>query len=413
MTDTEVLGPRAINEIRFQYIHQERDQNPLNTTPTISIQGAFTTGGSSSGTNLDTQNRYELQNITYFNVGKHALKYGGRLRATTNDYLSSAQFNGVYDFGSRPLPGCSPTPATSCQLTGLEAYQITLMNQKNGSPATANGGGASNYSVNSSATGNAAADVTWFDGALFLQDDWRIRPNLTLSTGLRYELQNNLGDHSDFAPRVDIAWGLDGNGKNKSPKTVLRAGYGIFYDRFTYDLVLQQELQNGSVQQQFLVQNPPFFNPSGLVQPTGTEPQVVYHVNSALRSPYIMQTGVTVERQLGKYANLSVTYLNSRGVHQFFTNFVNAQPPGQPPLSPIQYEYTSRGIFKQNQVIVNSRVQAGTRLSLWGYYTLNYANSNTSGAGYIPSDPCVSGASPSAGPCGIAEDYGRASFDVR
>src|SRR6266576_4532679 len=323
MTDTEVLGPRAINEIRFQYIHQERDQNPLNTTPTISIQGAFTTGGSSSGTNLDTQNRYELQNITYFNVGKHALKYGGRLRATTDDYLSSAQFNGVYDFGSRPLPGCSPRPATSCQLTGLEAYQITLMNQKNGSPATANGGGASNYSVNSSATGNAAADVTWFDGALFLQDDWRIRPNLTLSTGLRYEMQNNLGDHSDFAPRVDIAWGLDGNGKNKSPKTVLRAGYGIFYDRFTYDLVLQQELQNGSVQQQFLVQNPPFFNPSGLVQPTGTEPQVVYHVNSALRSPYIMQTGVTVERQLGKYANLSVTYLNSRGVHQFYTNYVD------------------------------------------------------------------------------------------
>src|SRR5205807_9466689 len=117
------------------------------------------------------------------------------------------------------------------------------------------------------------ADVTWFDGALFLQDDWRIRPNVTLSTGLCYEMQNDLGDHSDFAPRVDIAWGLDGNGKNKSPKTVLRAGYGIFYDRFTYDLVLQQELQNGSVQQQFLVQNPPFFNPSGLVQPTAPSPR--------------------------------------------------------------------------------------------------------------------------------------------
>jgi hypothetical protein len=411
MTDTQVLGPRAINEIRFQYIHQERDQNPLNTTPTISIQGAFTTGGSSSGTNLDTQNRYELQNITYFNVGKHALKYGGRLRATTDDYLSSAQFNGVYDFGSRPLPGCSPTPATSCQLTGLEAYQITLMNQKNGSPATANGGGASNYSVNTSATGNAAADVTWFDGALFLQDDWRIRPNLTLSTGLRYEMQNNLGDHSDFAPRVDIAWGLDGNGKNKSPKTVLRAGYGIFYDRFTYDLVLQQELQNGSVQQQFLVQNPPFFNPSGLVQPTGTEPQVVYHVNSALRSPYIMQTGVTVERQLGKYANLSVTYLNSRGVHQFYTNYVDPSFLLPPPATPqIPYEYASGGTFKQNQLIVNNRVQMGANLTLWGYYTLNYANSNTSGAGYIPSIPCATSTLPA---CGIPEDYGRASFDVR
>ena len=422
MTDTQVLGPRTINETRFQYIHQERDQNPLNTTPTISIQGAFTTGGNSGGTKLDTQSRYELQNITYFNVGKHALKYGGRLRATTDDYLSNAQFNGVYDFGSRPNPGATVpcamlTPPATSQLTGIQAYQITVNCQAQSVPMStiiANGGGASYYSVNTSATGNAAADVTWFDGALFLQDDWRILPNLTLSTGLRYEMQNNLGDHTDFAPRVGIAWGLDGNGKNKSPKTVLRAGYGIFYDRFTYDLVLQQELQNGSVQQQFLVQNPPFFNPSGPVQPTGTEPQVVYHVNSALRSPYIMQTGISVERQLGKYANLSVTYLNSRGVHQFYTNYVDPFSFVPAPATPqIPYEYASGGIFRQNQLIVNNRVQMGANLTLWGYYTLNYASSNTSGAGYIPSIPCGAPNLPSGAPCGIEEDYGRASFDVR
>src|SRR5215469_10011876 len=222
MTDTHVLGPRTINETRFQYIHQERDQNPLDTTPTISIQGAFTTGGNSGGTQLDTQNRYELQNITYFNVGKHAFKYGGRLRATTDDYLSNAQFNGTYAFGSRLAPNCTPTPTDSCQITGLQAYLLTLQDQA-ATPAVAfssNGAGPSYYSVNTSATGNAAASVTWFDGALFLQDDWRIRPNVTLSTGLRYETQNNLGDHSDFAPRVGIAWGLDGNAKNKSPKTV-------------------------------------------------------------------------------------------------------------------------------------------------------------------------------------------------
>jgi carboxypeptidase family protein len=421
MTDTQVLSPRTINETRFQYIHEEQDQNPLNAVPTISIQGAFTTGGNSGGVSLDTQNRYELQNMTYVSVGKHAIKYGGRLRATTDDNFSNASFNGRYVFGSRPDPtvtGCGvPNPSSTCpQITGLQAYMITLTNIQNNQPVTTNGGGASYYSLNSNASGAAETNITWFDGALFLQDDWRLRPNLTLSTGLRYETQNNLGDHTDVAPRIGIAWGL-GGGKNKSPKTVLRAGYGIFYDRFTSDLVLEQQLQNGIIQQQFLVQSPTFFDPNNTTQvqsQASTTPQIVYAANSQLRTPYIMQAGATVERQLSKYANLSVTYLNSRGVHQFYTNYVAPQPGAPPPPMPqIKYEYASGGVFKQNQIIVNSRVQAGTRLSLWGYYTLNYAHSNTSGASYIPSIPCGAPGLVSGTPCGIDEDYGRASFDVR
>src|SRR5215471_902793 len=418
MTDTQVLGPRTINETRFQYIHQQRDQNPLNTAPTVSIQGAFSTGGNSGGATLDTQNRYELQNITYFNVGKHAFKYGGRLRATKDDYSSNAGFNGTYVFGPRPQPKCTQTPTNDCQITGLQAYVITLQdvaaNPQNPGFST-DGGGASTYSLNSNATGIAVTNVNWFDGALFLQDDWRLRRNMTLSMGLRYETQNNLGDHADFAPRVGIAWALDGSGK-KLLKTVLRGGYGIFYDRFTSDLVLQQQLQNGVIQQQFLISNPQFFNPNQTtpIQQSSTQPVIVYIPNANLRTPYIMQAGATIERQLSKYANLSVTYLNSRGVHQFYTN---ATPPGAtvpPGTTPqIVYQYQSGGIFKQNQIIVNNRVQMGTRLSLWGYYTLNYANGNTSGAGYVSSIPCGAPSLPAGTPCGIDEDYGRASFDVR
>jgi len=418
LTDTQVISPRTINETRFQYIHQDNNQNPLNTTPAISIQGAFGTGGNGSGISLDTQNRYELQNITYFNVGKHAIKYGGRLRATRDNYLSNAGFNGAYVFGSRVDPtvtGCNvPKPPSSCPvISSLQAYVLTLQDQAANVPFSSNGGGPSSYAVNSNATGGAAVDITWFDGALFLQDDWRIRSNITLSTGLRYETQNNLGDHTDFAPRIGIAWGL-GGGKNKSPKTVLRGGYGIFYDRFASDLVLQQQLQNGITQQQFLIQNPSFFNPNAPtpVQPTTTQPQVVYQLNPTLRTPYIIQAGATIERQLSKYANVSVTYLNSRGVHQFYTNYV---PNPVAPLNPAQitYEYASGANFKQNQLIVHSRVQMGARLSLWGYYTLNYAHSDSSGAGYIPSIPCGAPGLLSGTPCGIDEDYGRASFDVR
>jgi hypothetical protein len=414
-TDTQVLNARTINETRFQLVREGSNQNPQNTLPTISIQGAFTGGGSSSGVYHDTQDRYELQNITYMNLGKHSFKYGGRLRATTEDNSSNARFNGSYSFGSRPDPtvsGCAgPNPPSSCpQISGLQAYVITVKGLQNGmtmSQIMAQGGGASFYSLNFNPGGSAIGKVTWVDGALFLQDDWRIRPNVTLSTGLRYETQNNLGDHTDFAPRVGIAWALGGSGKNKSPKTVLRAGYGIFYDRFGADLVLQQQLQNGLIQQQFLIQNPNFFDPNQTVLPiqfqqASSAPQTIYQPNPQLRTPYTMQTGVTLERQLTKTANLSVTYLNSRGMHQFYTNFINANPAGTPPPSEFIYQYQSGGIFKQSQFIVNSSVRMGTKLSLFGYYTLNYANSDTSGAGSIPSNPFD-----------VTQDYGRASFDVR
>jgi hypothetical protein len=147
------------------------------------------------------------------------------------------------------------------------------------------------------------------------------------------------------------------------------------------------------------------------VQQSST-PEVVYHVNDSLRSPYVTQTGVSVERQLAKYANLSVTYLDSRGVHQFYTNATpppptTALPPGTTPL--IIYQYQSGGTFKQKQLIVNSRVQMGANLMLSAYYTLNYANSNTSGAGYVPSIPCGD-AVPAGTPCGINEDFSQRTF---
>jgi len=165
------------------------------------------------------------------------------------------------------------------------------------------------------------------------------------------------------------------------------------------------------IQQQYLVQNPAFFDPNTTVLPpfsqSAAAPQTIYQPNPNMRTPYTMQTGVTVERQLTKSANLSVTYLNSRGVHQFYSNFINANPIIPPATtavvpSEIVYQYQSGGTFKQNQLILNSSVRMGQKLSLFGYYTLNYANSDTSGPGYIPSDPF-----------NLALDYGRASFDVR
>jgi hypothetical protein len=388
VTDTQTVSARTINETRFQFVHTENDQTPVSALPAVSVVGAFAAGGNTSGTLTDTQNRYELQNITYMNLGKHALKFGGRLRDTKDDNSSNAKFNSSYTFSS------------------LQSYQTTLMDLATGSPLT---DGPSFYSLNFNNVGAARASVSYFDLGLFAQDDWRLRPNITLSLGLRFESQNNLGDHADLAPRIGLAWGLDGNGKNKAPKTILRAGWGIFYDRFTSDLILQQELQNGAIQQLFLIQNPGFFNPNAIVTPSqlppgSAAPQTVYTANPNLRTPYTMQTGITLERQLGKFANLAVTYLNSRGDHEFFTDYINFPGFTQTVPSQLRYQYQSEGVFKQNQLILNSSVRLPTKIavSLFGYFTLNYANSDTNGAGSIPSTPGD-----------VAGDYGRAAFDIR
>ena len=419
VSDTQILSPKIINETRFQFIRETTNQTPANTVPTVNVQAAFVDGGSTLGTVQDILDRYEFQNYTSMALGKHFLKFGVRLRVNRDSSVETSNFNGTFTFGSRQNPGCpaNATPATCPFISGLQAYQI--MQQGLAAALTfpqimAMGGGASQYSVT---TGSASADVTYFDAGLYVQDDFHLRPNMTLSYGLRFESQNNLGDHADFAPRFGFAWGLGAGAKNSAPKIVLRAGYGIFYERFTYDLVLQQERLNGLTQQQFVVTNPEFFlnnipEPGAL--PASATAPTIYSPNPNLRTPYIMQTGISVERQLTKNANLAVTYLNSRGVHEFFTENINAPEcsafPCNPGTAPRPlastaniYQYQSEGIFKQNQLIVNSSVRIGSKLSLFGYYTLNYANSDTgAGAGSFPS---INN--------NIRLDYGRSAFDIR
>jgi hypothetical protein len=413
ISDTQVVNAKIINETRFQFLRTTDMQTPVSPAPTIQVQGAFTTGGNVQGAIDDTLDRYELQNYTSMALGKHFVKFGAKLRENRDENFETANFNGAFSFGTRQTPAPSAScPSASVQFTGIQAYQQLAMGLANGQSVQtliACGFGPTNYSVSASPVGNPTVRVSWFDAGLYAQDDWRVRPNLTVSYGLRFETQNNIPDHADFAPRLGVAWGIGGTPKNP-PKTVLRAGFGMFYDRFGYDLVAQQQRLNGHIQQQFIVTNPNFYlsdtPPVGQLQQSGA-PATLYEVNSHLRTPYTMQTGLSVERQLGKSANLAVTYLNARGVHAFFTNNINAPDPANNGLRPRPnqgniFQYQSDGIFRQNQLVVNSSIRMGTKLSAFGYYTLSYANSDTGGSGYFPSNPYDP-----------AEDYGRASFDVR
>src|SRR5581483_5666143 len=95
------------------------------------------------------------------------------------------------------------------------------------------------------------------DLGLFAGDDWRMRPNLTVSLGVRYETQTNIHDAADLSPRLGIAWapGAKASGKGR-PKTVIRGGFGMFYDRFALTNTLTALQFNGVLEQQYIVSNP-------------------------------------------------------------------------------------------------------------------------------------------------------------
>src|SRR5579862_1994149 len=409
ISDTQVFGSKIVNETRFQYLRERDSQLPVATTPAVNVLGAFTTGGNSQGAIIDHQDHYELQNYTSVVHGNHVFKFGGRLRALREANSSQTGFNGTFIFSSLNSaqdtpsnPNCDITanPATPCPIS----YQFAV--QQLAIP------GGIPYATQLSFTqGLPSADITTYDAGLYAQDDWRLQPNITLSLGLRFETQNEIHDHGDWAPRVGLAWGV--GGKSSAPKVVIRGGFGVFYDRFQAEQLLQAERLNGITQQQFVINNPTCFpgvDMTVVLSTCGTvsaTTPTIYQVDSALHAPYTSQSAISVERQLFKAATLSVTYLNSRGFDQLLTINANAPFPGTPgsttrpdPSEGNIYRYVSDGNFKQNQLIVNSNVRLGTKIQIFGFYTLNYANSDTSGVSSFPSNSY-----------NISQDYGRASFD--
>ena len=142
--------------------------------------------------------------------------------------------------------------AQMAPITSIERYRRTLLFQQLGdTPAQirALGGGATQFTIS---TGTAGLAVHQVDAGIFAGDEWRVRPNFTVNLGLRYETQTNIHDRRDFAPRLAFAWAPGGSGQKRA-KTVLRAGFGIFYDRFPLANTLAAQRYNGLVQQQCVV----------------------------------------------------------------------------------------------------------------------------------------------------------------
>ncbi len=367
MSDTETWNPNVISETRFEYEREHVSTTPFSTAPAVGVSGLFTGGGYNAQSLSDHQDHFELQSYNSIQLKKNFIRFGGRLRATREAEDTGAGTNGSFTYAT-----------TADYLAGTpQQFTLTVVN---------------NHKI-----GDTLADL-----GMYAEDDWKVRPNFTLSYGFRYETQNHLGDHHDIAPRVAFNYGLF-SGKG-APKTVLRGGFGLFYTRFGQANVLTLQQENGVNTTDYTVENPGAGcnpNTTDFISDCGATAtaQTTYTAAPNLRTPYVVEVAGGADQQVGRRGTISVNYIHSQGVHQLATQNIGYNF-ADPMASTAQYQFFSEGVFNQNQLIINGRVQTTKTISLFGYYSLNSAHGDTSGGDITT-------------PGDIAADYGRTTFDVK
>lgn len=387
LTETAVLSPTLVNEVKFQYRRSHDAYDAANSGSAVQVPDAFTSGGTSAGLNSLVENRYELQEMLAWSAGKNMLKAGGRFRAINETNAEADNYNGMFTFNT------------------LDAYQITEAGMRAGltpQQIRAQGGGASQFTMSA---GEPLASITQYDVGFFVQDDWRFRDNLTLSAGLRFEKQTNINDWSSWGPRLGFAWGIPGRNANR-PLAVLRAGFGAFYERIRENLVLDTKRLDGVHQQSYYIPDPDFYptipDPSTLSD--YAQDQAIRRISPNLRAPDTQQFVVSLERQFPANTTASASYMQSHGINMLRSRNVNAplvQAGARPLPGPNVYAYESNGRFRQDQLIANVNARISPRFNLFGNYTWSKAYSDTDGAQTFPSYTYD-----------LAAEYSRAGFDV-
>jgi hypothetical protein len=428
LTETAVFG-KVVNETRLRFFSERSTREGDDTVPTLQVQDAFTGGGSQVGPSFNEQKRWEVQNVTSWTRGKHSLRAGIRLRTVNEDDLARQGYGGTVVFSG----GFGPKLDANNQLvvdangnpvfvpvTSMERYRRTIVLQGLGLSPTAIralGGGATQLQITG---GDPEAGVTQWDVAPFIQDDWHATADLLLSAGLRYETQDNISSHLDLAPRLGFAWSAGPKNAQGQARTVLRGGFGIFYDRFGEDLTLRaNRFSPGSTTVQYVVTQPRVLNELGFDAngnvsgvPTVEElaafaiPQATWHVASDLESPYTLQSSLSLERQLPANFTISETLIAAQGRRQLRARNVNAPlADGTRPLGAAAgdvYQTESTGRLNQYQSILGVNNRLSKKLTLFFRYFLSWTKSDTDGSSSFP-----------ANQYDLTGEYGRAGNDVR
>jgi hypothetical protein len=381
LSETWIINSKMIHEARFEYEREYSNQIPNFNGVAINVLDSFNGGGSPCCPNTATEQSFEYQDyLTITSKGaKHTIKGGIQLQYDRIIDVSGSNFNGTYQFPN------------------LERYQLALLYPLSELAR------ATQFTIN---RGDPELEYGMFRGSWFAGDDWRVKPNLTVSFGLRHEFQNRMNDKINFAPRFGLAWS-----PFKSGKTTIRAGGGIFFDRLRNNQYANSIRYNGLTQQSYLVFNA-IFAPTTeeairLNQLSPSLNTVLRPLDQALKEPYDINGSLILEQQLPKGFVGTITYLYSRGINQFRTRNINAPflDPNDPNI--VVKPFPGQGIIYQTESSANSETNRITfgfnrrmgKLVAFGNYTLSWIKSNGEG---VPADNYD-----------LAREWGRSNADRR
>lgn len=392
---TKVVSPKLLFELRggwnrFKetFFPEDRDFDPrsvgLATTtdpnnfglPTILVSGYGTIGANTSlpRGRLDV-NWQAFGNVSY-NTGRHRMKAGYEFRRTTVDGFFNAGYRGRLAFAS------------------LEDFVA-------GRPS----GGRQ-------ARGDSSRQTSQNNHGLYLQDNWQASRNVTVNLGLRWDYYGVIGeaggrfsrfengrvvrvdqlydkDWNNFGPRVSVVWDTRGDGK-----TVLRAGWGVYYDAFSQDFFVGQ-LPFNTFNPGAAYNDVEFsFSPVGQLAPgqpvfEGFSASDVFTVDSRLRTPYVQVYNVNLQRQLGAHAALQVGYVGSAGRKLFRYRDINQLDPATGTAPYPGFVYINK--FESSASSNYNSLQTSLKLSNWHgltstmNYTWSHSIDNASdGQDYVP-----------------------------
>jgi outer membrane receptor for ferrienterochelin and colicin len=266
------------NLFRFLVARQHTPTTSVNPGAKIVVLGAFTSGGSQAD-RLQTENHIAFNEIIVWSGQKHTVRFGINVpdisRRGLDDNTNRA---GTYTFSS---------------LADYAANRpFSLVRQY----------------------GNG--HVVFVEKVVggFIQDEYKVRPNLQLSIGLRYDWQNYFHDNNNLAPRASFAYA-----PGKSHKTVIRGGAGMFYDRTGPGPIFDLIRYDGHRLLQYVVTNPSYPDPDA------TGPTSVVRLDPVVKLPYLLQFGAGVDRQLAKATTLTINYYGTRGVSLFRSELSNTR----------------------------------------------------------------------------------------
>lgn len=289
LSDSGAIGKRIFNEFRSQVNWQETNLNSLSQTPAIIVLNAFSSGG--AGLQSERRSReIEIVDNADFSLEQHALRAGFQFETGSYQSIELRNGNGTFTFSS------------------LEAF---LARQPN---------------TYSKREGNAPVSLSQSQFGWYLQDDLRVKKNLSLSFGLRYEFQTHLSDYKNFAPRLGLAWS-----PFKDGKTTIRAGSGIFYSWMGAEITEQILRVNGTTQSETVILNPGYPDPknnSQKNQATTLPPSRIVG-GTGLQLPYLIRSSISVERQVLNKFHVFADLRYERGIHLLRSRNINAPVPNQ------------------------------------------------------------------------------------